>query len=127
VRTARAARRASRLRTFLVVAAGDAGTRVARRVPGVRGHLVVDATSVPALELRFPARGAVVGPDGEAVTTGRSPDAEPGHPGSPPVVLAHDGETLSLDDVAPTGPVTVRLTMRRGALRLYAPSDPTAG
>ncbi|MGO2041030.1 MAG: hypothetical protein ACTH2O_00370, partial [Cellulosimicrobium funkei] len=92
-----------------------------------RGHLVVDATSVPALELRFPARGAVVGPDGEAVTTGRSPDAEPGHPGSPPVVLAHDGETLSLDDVAPTGPVTVRLTMRRGALRLYAPSDPTAG
>ncbi|MBE9924609.1 phosphatase PAP2 family protein [Cellulosimicrobium cellulans] len=127
VRTARAERRASRLRTFLEVAAGDAGTRVARRVPGVRGHLVVDATSVPALELRFPARGAVVGPDGEAVTTDHAPDGEHGHPGAPPVVLAHDGETLSLDDVAPAGPVTVRLTMRRGALRLYAPSDPTAG
>ncbi|WP_454730157.1 phosphatase PAP2 family protein [Cellulosimicrobium protaetiae] len=121
VRTARAERRASRLRTFLEVAAGDTGTRLARRVPGVRRHLVVDATAVPSLELRFPARGAVVGPDG--------PDggASSGVASAPPVVLAHDGETLALDGAAGAGPVTVRLTMRHGAVRLYAPSDPTAG
>ncbi|MFE6233892.1 bifunctional phosphatase PAP2/diacylglycerol kinase family protein [Cellulosimicrobium sp. NPDC057862] len=121
VRTARAERRASRLRTFLEVAAGDTGTRLARRVPGVRRHLVVDATAVPSLELRFPARGAVVGPDG--------PDGGPssGAASAPPVVLAHDGETLALDGAAGAGPVTVRLTMRHGAVRLYAPSDPTAG
>jgi undecaprenyl-diphosphatase len=124
VRTARAERRASRLRTFLEVAAGDTGTRVARRVPGVRSHLVVDATVVPTLELRFPAHGAVVGPDGPPVPDGVT---SPGAGTAPPVVLAHDGETLALDGTASAGPVTVRLTMRRGALRLYAPSDPTAG
>ncbi|MGN7701920.1 bifunctional phosphatase PAP2/diacylglycerol kinase family protein [Cellulosimicrobium sp. 22601] len=123
VRTARAERRASRLRTFLEVAAGDTGTRLARRVPGVRRHLVVDATTVPALELRFPARGTVVGPGRSAPDDGTSPTAA----GSPPVVLAHDGETLALDAVADADPVTVRLTMRPGAVRLYAPSDPTAG
>ncbi|KON73447.1 bifunctional phosphatase PAP2/diacylglycerol kinase family protein [Cellulosimicrobium cellulans] len=124
VRTARAERRASRLRTFLEVAAGDTGTRVARRVPGVRSHLVVDATVVPTLELRFPARGAVVGPDGPPGPDG---DASSGVATSPPVVLAHDGETLALDGAAGAGPVTVRLTMRRGAVRLYAPTDPTTG
>ncbi|MFD4992395.1 bifunctional phosphatase PAP2/diacylglycerol kinase family protein [Cellulosimicrobium cellulans] len=124
VRTARAERRASRLRTFLEVAAGDTGTRVARRVPGVRSHLVVDATDVPTLELRFPAHGAVVGPDGPPVPDGVT---SPGAGTAPPVVLAHDGETLPLDGTAGAAPVTVRLTMRRGALRLYAPSDSTAG
>lgn len=123
VRTARAERRASRLRTFLEVAAGDTGTRVARRVPGVRNHLVVDATVVPTLELRFPARGAVVGPEGPVTDGGASSGAG----ASPPVVLAHDGETLALDGAAGDDPVTVRLTMRHGAVRLYAPSDPTAG
>ncbi|MBD5784913.1 phosphatase PAP2 family protein [Cellulosimicrobium terreum] len=98
VRTARAERSASRLRTFLEVAAGDPGTRLARNVPGVRHHLVVDATAVPALELRLPGRGAVA------------------------VVLAHDGETLALDDAATPG-TTVRLTVRRAALRVYAPTD----
>jgi len=124
VRTARAERRGSRLRTFLEVAAGDTGTRLARRVPGVRRHLVVDATTVPTLELRFPGRGAVVGPDNPSASDGEAP---PEAAGSPPVVLAHDGETLTLDAVADAGPVTVRLTMRPGAVRLYAPSDPTLG
>ncbi|MDF9877023.1 bifunctional phosphatase PAP2/diacylglycerol kinase family protein [Cellulosimicrobium cellulans] len=124
VRTARAERRASRLRTFLEVAAGDTGTRVARRVPGVRSHLVVDATVVPTLELRFPAQGAVVGPDGPAPPDG---GASPEAAGPPPVVLAHDGETLALDGSGGDDAVTVRLTMRRGAVRIYAPRDPTAG
>ncbi|UKJ62858.1 phosphatase PAP2 family protein [Cellulosimicrobium cellulans] len=124
VRTARAERRASRLRTFLEVAAGDTGTRLARRVPGVRRHLVVDATAVPTLELRFPARGAVVGPDGApAPDGGASPEAA----GPPPVVLAHDGETLALDGAGGGEAVTVRLTMRPGAVRIYAPRDPAAG
>ncbi|MBN0040702.1 phosphatase PAP2 family protein [Cellulosimicrobium cellulans] len=123
VRTARAERRASRLRTFLEVAAGDTGTRVARRVPGVRSHLVVDATVVPTLELRFPARGAVVGPGASVPDGGDSAGAA----ASPPVVLAHDGETLALDGAGRGGPVTVRLTMRHGAVRLYAPNDPAAG
>ncbi|MBM7817606.1 undecaprenyl-diphosphatase [Cellulosimicrobium cellulans] len=124
VRTARAERRASRLRTFLEVAAGDTGTRVARRVPGVRRHLVVDATAVPTLELRFPSRGAVVGPDGKPVPDG---GASPEAAGPPPVVLAHDGETLALDGAGSGDTVTVRLTMRPGAVRIYAPRDPTAG
>lgn len=125
VRTARAERRASRLRTFLEVAAGDPGARVARRVPGVRHHLVVAATAVPSLELRFPSRGAVVGPDGSPTVLA---DDRPRHgsAGSPPVVLAHDGETL---EIAPDSPrdVVVRLTMRHRALRIYAPSRPDAG
>ncbi|MFF2268018.1 bifunctional phosphatase PAP2/diacylglycerol kinase family protein [Cellulosimicrobium cellulans] len=124
VRTARAERRASRLRTFLEVAAGDTGTRLARRVPGVRRHLVVDATAVPTLELRFSARGAVVGPDGSPVPDGGTP---PEAAGPPPVVLAHDGETLALDGTGGGDAVTVRLTMRPGAVRIYAPRDPTAG
>ncbi|WP_435737498.1 phosphatase PAP2 family protein [Cellulosimicrobium sp. PMB13] len=100
VRTARAERRASRLRTFLEVAAGDTGTRLARRVPGVRRHLVVGATAVERLDLRFPAR----------------------EPGDPHVVLAHDGEVLTVGDHAASGAVRVRLTVRRAALRLYVPA-----
>lgn len=125
VRTARAERRASRLRTFLEVAAGDPGARIARRVPGVRGHLVVAAATMPSLELRFPARGAVVGPDGSPAVL---PDGDPHHDdgGSPPVVLAHDGETLEIPPDAPSD-VLVRLTMRHAALRIYAPHDPNAG
>lgn len=125
VRTARAERRASRLRTFLEVAAGDTGTRLARRVPGVRRHLVVDASTTPSLELRFPARGAVVGPDGGPAVL---PDGGPHHDdgGTSPVVLAHDGEALTIDPDAPSD-LVVRLTMRHGALRIYAPRDPKAG
>ena len=41
-----------------------------------------------------------------------------------PVILAHDGETLEIDG---DRVVDATLTMVRGGLRVYAPTDPAAG
>ncbi|WP_265522284.1 bifunctional phosphatase PAP2/diacylglycerol kinase family protein [Oerskovia flava] len=115
VRTATAQRRGSRVRTFLEVAAGDRGSRLARALPPVREHLVVRATTTPGFDLRVEGRREA----------DRETHPEPGDEGRPQVVLAHDGETLVLDGDA--SGTAVRLTMQPRALRIYAPTDPTAG
>ncbi|MGO1315775.1 MAG: bifunctional phosphatase PAP2/diacylglycerol kinase family protein [Cellulomonadaceae bacterium] len=111
VRWARAERRASRLRTFLEIAVGDRAGHLARRLPGLRDHLVISARATPELTVRFPA-GAPVVADGAP----RPQEA---------VLLAHDGETLEIRP--PTDGLQVRVRMCPAALCLYAPLDPTAG
>lgn len=101
VRTGRAEKRYSRVRLFLETVAGGAASSLAQRVRPLGRHLAVDSWTAPGLVLRLG-------------------DGAP----HDPVILAHDGETLELDGDRVTD---ATLTMVRGALRVYAPTDPAAG
>ncbi|MET4226338.1 bifunctional phosphatase PAP2/diacylglycerol kinase family protein [Oerskovia enterophila] len=101
VRTGRAEKRYSRVRLFLETVAGGGASSLAQRVQPLERHLAVDSWTTPDLALRFG-------------------DGTP----HDPVILAHDGETLEIDG---DRVVDATLTMVRGGLRVYAPTDPTAG
>lgn len=116
VRAARAERSRSRLRTAVETVAGRPGERLARLVPAARRHLVVAGTTTTELRLRL--RGTVPGGRYPAADAVGAPDAQ----AAPDVVLAHDGETLSLPPTTDGTPVT--LTLRPRALRVYAPTAP---
>ncbi|KZM34398.1 bifunctional phosphatase PAP2/diacylglycerol kinase family protein [Oerskovia enterophila] len=101
VRTGRAEKRYSRVRLFLETVAGGGASSLAQRVQPLERHLAVDSWTTPDLALRFG-------------------DGTP----HDPVILAHDGETLEIDG---DRVVDATLTMVRGGLRVYAPTDPAAG
>ncbi|MFD6091148.1 bifunctional phosphatase PAP2/diacylglycerol kinase family protein [Oerskovia sp. NPDC060338] len=101
VRTGRAEKRYSRVRLFLETVAGGGASSLAQRVQPLERHLAVDSWTTPDLALRFG-------------------DGAP----HDPVILAHDGETLEIDG---DRVVDATLTMVPGGLRIYAPTDPTAG
>ncbi|KRC32898.1 bifunctional phosphatase PAP2/diacylglycerol kinase family protein [Oerskovia sp. Root22] len=101
VRTGRAEKRYSRVRLFLETVAGGGASSLAQRVRPLERHLAVDSWTTPDLALRFG-------------------DGTP----HDPVILAHDGETLEIDG---DRVVDATLTMVRGGLRVYAPTDPAAG
>ncbi|WP_284292784.1 hypothetical protein [Luteimicrobium album] len=103
VRAALAERRPSRTRVLARTVLDGVGSRLASRIPRTRAWLATAADEVDTLELELPA-GTVVAHDGETLTLG-----EP----------ASSGEGAPSDDAR----VRVRLALRPGALRVYAPAE----
>jgi len=105
VRAALAERRPSRTRVLLRTALDGVGSRLASGVPRTRAWLATAAAEVDVLELELPA-GTTVAHDGETLTLGERASSGEGTRG-------RDGDT----------PVRVRLTLRPGGLRVYAPAE----